>query len=915
MKVDTHQHTYLSNADPGVIEDFYQQFLTDPTSVDLTWRKFFEGFDFARSLNGALVPLGSNGAMQSSDQFVKESRVLAMIEEYRERGHLFTKTNPVRERRKYEDPITLERFDLSRDDLNSTFQAGQEVGLGNAKLADIIKLLDETYCQSVAAEYMYIPHPKMRDWLQKRMEEARNHKVFASEEQKQILQMVMQTVMLEKFMHSRFVGQKRFSIEGVDTFVPAMDAIVELGAHLGIEEFVIGMAHRGRLTILPNVLNKDLDQIFAEFEGKSFADDVFAGDVKYHLGHACEKTTRAGKPVRLSVCPNPSHLEAVDPIVEGLVRAKIDHHYGDARRICPILVHGDAALSGQGVIYELLQMSLLDGFKTGGTIHVVLNNQVGFTTNYLDGRSSTYCTDVAKVTLSPVFHVNADDVEAVIYTVLLALEFRQTFGHDVFIDVLGYRKYGHNEGDEPRFTQPILYKAIASHPNLMEIYSRKLIDSGVITAEEFGAMQSKYQDFCQQQYDKSKLGQTRLEPSFTESNWKAYRTATPADFESSPATGVDKKKLLTIAGKINELPEGPAFFQKVVKIFNDRKHLLSEHGHFDWAMGELLAYGTLVDEGKSVRITGQDCERGTFSHRHSILKIEDSEQEYCPLEHISPNQAPFKIYNSNLSEEAVMGFEYGYAMAMPDGLTVWEAQFGDFSNSAQVVIDQFIVGGEVKWKHQNGLVLLLPHGSEGQGPEHSSCRPERFLQMAADQNIQIINASTPAQLFHALRRQLNRPFRKPLIVLSPKSLLRHPLCVSKVEEFLPGTQFQELLDDDKAVVKDVKTVVLTSGKMYYQLLDRRERDHRGDIALVRLEQYYPLPSSQIEKVLKRYKNAKSYIWVQEEPENFGAWSYLHRKLSHLNLEVICRKESSSSASGFVEQHDRDQAELTTRVFG
>ncbi len=907
---DSGKHTFLNNADPEAIEGFYLDFLRNPESVDLSWRRFFEGFDFARSLNGALAGYPA----QAPQKFEQESRVLAMIEEYRVRGHLFTKTNPVRERRKYEDPITLERYGFTAADLDTVFESGREVGLGPAKLRDIIKLMDETYCQSVAVEYMYIPHPKMRDWLKNRMESSRNRASISREQQLIIWDRVMRTVLLEKFMHSRFVGQKRFSIEGVDAFIPAMDALVELGANKGLEEFVIGMAHRGRLTILPHILDKELDHIFAEFEGKSYADDSFAGDVKYHLGHACERKTRSGKTVRLRVCPNPSHLEAVDPIVEGIVRAKLDGRYHNANKIVPILVHGDAALAGQGVIYELLQMSLLDGFKTGGTVHVVLNNQVGFTTNYLDGRSSTYCTDVAKVTLSPVFHVNADDVEAVVYTVQLALEFRQTFNQDVFIDVLGYRKYGHNEGDEPRFTQPILYKAIAKHPNLLEIYSRKLIEQGVVEEETLKQRQAEFQQSCQEAYERSKADKMPLSPSYEEDEWKAFRTASASDFEESPPTGVDEAVVRRIGARINSLPEGPAFFQKVVKIFNDRKHLFEEHGKCDWAMAELLAYGTLVNEGHPVRITGQDVERGTFSHRHAILKIEDSEKEFCPLEHISESQAPFRIYNSLLSEEAVVGFEYGYAMSAPESLVVWEAQFGDFVNGAQIMIDQFIVGGEVKWKHQNGLVLLLPHGSEGQGPEHSSCRPERLLQLAAEYNIQVINASTPANLFHALRRQFARPFRKPLVVLSPKSLLRHPDCMSPISDFVQGTRFLEVIDDAKAQPKQVTKLIFTSGKMYYQLAEHRAKTQRNDVAIVRLEQYYPLAHGQIDQVVKKYKSAKKVLWVQEEPENFGAWTYLMRKLGHIPLVPITRKESSSSASGFYEQHELDQAELTHRAF-
>jgi 2-oxoglutarate dehydrogenase E1 component len=897
--------SYVGNADPQVLEEYYQKYLEDPSSMDNGWRKFFEGFDFARSAFGeTVVP----------EILQKEWKVLSLISAYRQRGHLFTKTNPVRERRKYDEPLVLENYGLSDADLDTIFQAGNEVGLGPATLRDILELLDQTYCHSIGVEYKYIRTPRIMDWLQHRMESGRNTRIYTREEKRYILRKLIQAVVFEKFMHSRFVGQKRFSLEGVESVIPAMDAIVESGAEKGIEEFVIGMAHRGRLNLLANVLDKPCENVFREFEGHATSDADFAGDVKYHLGWSTDKLTSSGRRVHLSLCPNPSHLEAVDPVVEGMVRAKSDHKYsGDLRKLAPILIHGDASVAAQGVVYEVLQMSLLDGYKTGGTIHIVLNNQVGFTTNYIDGRSSTYCTDVGKVTLSPVFHVNGDDVEAVVYTVGLALEFRQEFQRDVFIDILGYRKWGHNEGDEPRFTQPKLYKIIASHPNPAEIYASKLVESGDVTTDEVKKLESDVRLAVQERLDIAKQTPDAPTYSFMERTWKGFRSATDEDFNESPETGVDTDRLLALGRNITMLPDGPKFFDKVKKIFAEGRRMVDETRIFGWALGEHLAYATLLDEGYPVRISGQDSERGTFSHRHAVVTVEDSEIEYVPLRHVSPQQAPFWIYNSLLSEFGVLGFEYGYAMAAPKALTIWEAQFGDFVNEAQAIIDQYVASGEIKWKVMDGVTMYLPHGYEGQGPEHSSGRMERFLTLCADNNLQVVNCTTPAQLFHVLRRQMLRPFRKPLVVFTPKSLLRHPLCVSRLEEFGPGTRFGEVLDDPVDDPHAIQRVLLCCGKIYYDLLQRKVDQHRNDVAIVRIEQLYPLPIEQWQTLTAKYHEAGRWLWVQEEPENMGALTFMIRKFPR-PLEGISRKESATTATGFSAQHELEQKQILDRAF-
>ncbi|EOR93269.1 2-oxoglutarate dehydrogenase E1 component [Arcticibacter svalbardensis MN12-7] len=903
--------SYLSNAHSSYIDSLYQLYKENPESIDFGWQKFFEGFDFGKGSE-------TTSAGETPQNLLKEINVMNMIYGYRQRGHLFTNTNPVRERRKYFPGKELETFGLNDNDLDTVFNAGIEVGLGPVKLREIQALLEQTYCQSIGAEFVYIRNPEKLNWFKKRMESERNTPNLTLDTKKQILKKLNEAVVFESFLGTKFLGQKRFSLEGAESLIPVLDFVIERGADLGIEEFVIGMAHRGRLNVLANIMHKTYKDIFAEFEGKGYDETKpYGGDVKYHLGFSTDVQTKAGKKVHLSLCPNPSHLETVDPIVEGISRSKIDFKYdGDNSRIAPILIHGDASIAGQGIVYEVLQMAKLDGYKTGGTIHLVINNQVGFTTNYKDARSSSYCTDLAKITLSPVFHVNGDDVEALIYAVNIALEYRQKYKNDVFIDMLCYRRYGHNEADEPKFTQPLLYKAIEQHPNPREIYNKKLLDSGTVDASLAKEMEKDFRSLLQERLNESKESKEYQPNVMFSGAWNGIRMSKPEDFDISPDTAVSKEELLAVATTITTLPSDKKIFRKIEKLFEDRRNMVKNNS-LDWAMGELLAYGTLLSEGFRVRLSGQDVERGTFSHRHAVIKIEDSEEEFIPLQQL-PNQdlqAKFDIYNSHLSEYGVLGFEYGYALANPHSLTIWEAQFGDFVNGAQIILDQYLVSAETKWQRSNGVVLLLPHGYEGQGPEHSSARMERFLESCADYNIQVVNCTTPANYFHLLRRQLKRDFRKPLVVFTPKSLLRNSLCVSPIEDFTEA-RFQEVIDDSIVKPNEVKRVVFCTGKVYYDLREKQKVDSRYDVAIVRLEQIYPLPIKQLEGIQNKYNKAKEFYWVQEEPENMGAWPFLCRKFRSIdvNLQVISRKESSSTATGYAKQHVSQQLYIIGKAF-
>ena len=901
------RNTPAGSQDIAVIEEMYRLYLDDPESVDISWQHYFAGFELARN-DYPVLP-----STPQAKNIDKEFAILNLIHGYRQRGHLFTKTNPVRTRRKYLPTLNIENFGLGNSDLDTVFQAGNEIGIGPAKLSDIISHLEATYCQSIGVEYLYLRHPEVVEWLREKMEGSRNSGTFSEEKRKHIFYHLKLAVGFENFIHRKFVGQKRFSLEGAENLIPSLDAIIERGAELGIEEFAIGMAHRGRLNILANILQKPYEHIFKEFNGKEYEEGIELGDVKYHLGYESEVDTDIGKKIKLKLLPNPSHLEAVGPVIQGLARARIDSVYaGDFRKLAPVIIHGDAAIAAQGVVYEVTQMSLLNGYKTGGTIHLVINNQVGFTTNYLDGRSSTYCTDVAKVTRSPVFHVNGDDVEALIFTVKLAVEFRQQFQNDVFIDILCYRKYGHNEGDEPRFTQPHLYKTIARHPNPRDIYLQKLQELNIVSEEQARKEIKDFDDFLDAKFRKSeKIEKVKIQKFLLE-EYKNYAIPPKDEFVESPETGVNIGLLKEIASKINSIPNDLTFFNKVKRILSDRKMMIHDN-NLNWAMAELLAYGSLVTEGHPVRISGQDTERGTFAHRHASFVMEDTDEKYFPLKHVKEGQAPFHIYNSILSEYGVLGFEYGYALALPNGLTIWEAQYGDFANVGQVIFDQYVASAFDKWGLMNNLVMFLPHGYEGQGPEHSSARIERFLTLAASNNMQLAVPTTPANLFHLLRRQVKFDFRIPLVVFTPKSLLRHPMVISRLEELAHGG-FKEVIDDTVSDPESINTVVLTSGRLFYDLLKRKDETGASDVAIIRIEQIYPVPYKKIKAILQKYKNAEELIWAQDEPENQGAWPYLNRKLGWLNLKVVARFESASPAGGLLEQHNIRLNKILDSIF-
>ena len=894
--------SFLGSIHSGMIEKMYDRYLHDPNSLEEEWVRFFQGFDFAKEVYSEEdIP----------QMFQKEFKVINLIEAYRKSGHLFTKTNPVRERRQYSPTLDIQNFGLEESDMEVEFQAGEQVGIGPSKLSDIIAHLEKVYCQSIGVEYMYIRDSKEIDWIKNRLHKNANTPNFDTQQKKHILHKLNQAVAFENFLHKKFVGQKRFSLEGAESLIPALDALVEHSSDLGVEEFVMGMAHRGRLNVLANIFNKTYKEIFSEFEGKLYEDDFISGDVKYHLGFTSVQKCNNGNDVKLSLSPNPSHLEAVDPVVEGITRAKLDSQYnGDSKKILPILLHGDAALAGQGVVYEVIQMAQLDGYNTGGTIHITVNNQVGFTTNYLDGRSSTYCTDVAKVTLSPVFHVNGDDVEAVVHALKLAVEYRQKYNKDVFIDLLCYRKYGHNEGDEPRFTQPKLYELISKHPNPREIYKQKLMNEGVVEAGIAQELEKDFQDLLQDRFDEAKEIKKAKITRFLKEEWSDIKRTFDADFAGSSLTNINQKKLKKLSKYLYDIPESEKLFKKTRKLLSDRKKMVEETDKLDWAMGELLAYASLLNEGHDVRLSGQDVERGTFSHRHAILKVEHSEEEVCPLNTISEN-ANFEVYNSSLSEYGVLGFDYGYSITLPNTLTIWEAQFGDFSNGAQIMLDQFISCAEDKWKVMSGLVILLPHGYEGQGSEHSSARLERYLQMCAKYNMQIVNCTTHSNFYHALRRQLKREYRKPLVIFTPKSLLRHPKCVSSISDLVDG-KFEGIIDD-KINTEKVKKLVFCSGKIYYELLERREEKKLEEVALVRLEQIFPLDIEGIKGLIKKY-NAKELLWVQEEPENMGAWTFILSQLRDLGINIISRSASAATASGSSKRSAAKQNEIIDKVF-
>ena len=905
--------SFLNAAHSGFFSELYDQYLKDPDSLEPSWKAFFQGYDFANSdfLKGEIL---DGISTQIPDHVQKEFKVINLINGYRSRGHLFTKTNPVRDRRTYRPTLEIINFGLDQDDLSTIFNAGEIIGLGPQPLSIIIKHLEDIYCQSIGVEYMYIRQPEVISWIQKKLNVNDNQANFSDSQKKKLMTKLIEAVSFENFLHTKYVGQKRFSLEGGESLIPALDILIEEAANKGVEEFVMGMAHRGRLSTLVNIFGKSAKSVFSEFDGKDYEEKIFDGDVKYHLGWTSQRVTENEKKINLNIAPNPSHLETVGSVVQGISRSKLDKYFkNDSRKVLPIIVHGDAAIAGQGLVYELVQMARLEGYQTGGTIHVVVNNQIGFTTNYLDGRSSTYCTDVGKVTLSPVLHVNADDVEAVVHAVLFALDFRLEFKRDVFIDLLGYRKYGHNEGDEPRFTQPKLYKLISKHPNPKNIYATKLISESLMSNDEIKKIESDYRLKLEDQLQDSRKVETTRITDFMNDEWADFDKVDQKIMIKPVDTTYPRIKLDKIVEKISSLPNDKKFINKIKKLVNNRQVMYDEN-KLDWSMAEHLAYGSLLEEGYDVRISGQDVERGTFSHRHAIIKVEESEEEISLLNNISDKQGKFTIYNSLLSEYGVLGFEYGYAMADPKSLTIWEAQFGDFSNGAQIIIDQYLFSGEDKWKTQNGLVLFLPHGYEGQGAEHSSARMERYLQLCAKDNVFVANCTTPANMFHILRRQLKANYRKPLIIFTPKSLLRHPMVHSSVDEFVKG-EFNFLIDDNTVLVEDVKSLVFVTGKFYYDIFEERDRLGRKDIAIVRLEQLFPLPKEHIRSIIKKYKNADDIVWAQEEPINMGAYAHLLINLKEASsFRIASRRFYAATAAGSSARHIKRHKEVIDYVF-
>ena len=762
---------------------------------------------------------------------------------------------------------------------------------------------------------MSVRDPEKLKWLREKIEKEALAFKPSTEQRKRILNKLNEAVVFENFLHTKYLGQKRFSLEGGETTIPALDAIINKGAELGVKEVMVGMAHRGRLNVLANIMGKTYEQIFNEFEGNAKPDLTMGdGDVKYHMGYSSQVDTPSGEKVEIKLAPNPSHLEAVNPVVEGFVRAKGDAEYdNDRSKILPVLIHGDAAVAGQGVVYEVVQMSQLEGYRTGGTIHFVINNQVGFTTDFDDARSSVYCTDVAKMIDAPVLHVNGDDPEAVVFCVQFATEYRQKFGSDIFVDMVCYRRHGHNESDEPKFTQPSLYNKISKHPNPREVYNKKLIEMGEVEGELAKNMDKEFRSMLQDRLDMVKQEPLPYVYQPLEEAWRNLRRSKPEDFDLSPETGVKEEEINKVAEALTTIPSGFKPIKQIEKQLKQRKDMFFKDKQLNWAGGELLAYGTLLLEGNPVRLTGQDVQRGTFSHRHAVLHDANTNEAYNSLNHIEGAEQKFEIYNSLLSEFGVMGFEFGYAMANPNALTIWEAQFGDFANGAQVMIDQFVSCSETKWQRMNGLVLLLPHGYEGQGPEHSNARPERYLQLCAEYNMVVSNITTPANFFHALRRQLTWEFRKPLVVMSPKSLLRHPKAVSDLSEFTSG-RFQEVIADDTVKPASARKVVLCSGKVYYDLIEKREKDKIKDVAIIRLEQLHPFPKKQINDLLAKYTKAEDFVWLQEEPENMGYWNYIQRIYPERSLKLISRKASASPATGFAKVHAEEQELIIEKAF-
>ncbi|MDZ3838850.1 MAG: 2-oxoglutarate dehydrogenase E1 component [Rhodospirillales bacterium] len=936
--------TFLSGANAPYLVDLYRRYMDDPGSVDPSWASFFADLgddgrviaDEARGASWAKHPDydgGGNGADtavvergvggEASPEEIRAAtidsvRALMLIRSYRVRGHLVAKFDPLGlEGLKYHPELDPKTYGFTEADYDRPIFLDYVLGLETATLRQIMEILQETYCGSIGVEFMHIQEPGEKAWIQQRIESIRNQTQFTAEGKKTIFSRLTEAEEFEKFLNVKFTGTKRFGLDGGESMIPALEQILKRGSQLGIEEVILGMAHRGRLNVLANIVNKPYVAILSEFQGNATRpDDVQgSGDVKYHLGTSADRVFDDSE-IHVSLVANPSHLEAVDPVVVGKVRAK-QAQRGDSERakVMGLIIHGDAAIAGQGLAAEVFGLSELKGYRTGGTIHFIVNNQIGFTTSPSASRSSPYPSDVAKIVQAPIFHVNGDDPEAVVHVARIATEFRQEFKRDAVIDMFCYRRFGHNEADEPSFTQPIMYKAIAKHPSAREVYGKKLIDEGSASADEIEQIRAEFRAKLEQAFEAASSFKPN-KADWLQGKWAGLRTLTGEEEFRDDPTYASLDLLREVGRAISTPPKDFNVNRKVLRLFDAKQKMLETGEGVDWAMGEALAYGTLLVEGIPVRLSGQDSGRGTFSHRHAVLVDQENEQRYVPLNHISNGQAQLEVIDSPLSEASVLGFEYGYSLVEPDALVLWEAQFGDFANGAQVIIDQFIAPGESKWLRLSGLVMLLPHGYEGQGPEHSSARPERYLQLCAEDNMQVVNCTTPANFFHALRRQICRNFRKPLIVMSPKSLLRHKLVVSRLEDMGPGTHFARVLPEVDELVKDdkVRRLVLCTGKVYYDLLqDRRERGI-DDVALVRVEQLYPWPRALVIEQLQKYANAQ-LVWCQEEPANAGAWTFVLPRLINILEELkrdpilptyVGRKASASPATGLFKIHEQEQ---------
>jgi len=957
--------SFLSKSNSSFIERMYIKYINNDSDLPTGWREFFEGLGEEKKdvLNEILGPSWSpekkniseiidkqqfiannnlrenerisNGKLFSKEKYEKEKgesvKAIALIRAYRIRGHLIANLDPLEMmERKYLHELHPADHGFKKEDYNKDIYLYKYMDRGYSTIKELLSFLKKTYCSTIGVEYMHISDPTEKIWFRERMEKKENQLNFTETGKKSILNKLIQAEGFEKFLATKFVGTKRFGIDGGEALIPALEQIIKRGGQLGVKEVKIGMPHRGRLNVLANLLQKSYKRIFNEFAGEfdsSIIDST--GDVKYHLG-ASSNREFDGNLVHISLTDNPSHLEAVDPVVLGQTRAKQFFHKDTKRqKVIPVLIHGDAAFAGQGVVAECFAMSGLKGHNTGGTIHIIVNNQIGFTTNPRFARSSPYPSDIAKMVEAPILHVNADDPEAVVHCARIAIEFRQKFNRDVVVDMICYRRFGHNEGDEPSFTQPMMYKKIRQHPTTLNVYCKKLIKEGTITAEEFEKNKKEFKNLLDEQFKTAKEYKPKLE--WFEGVWSRFKPEKGKDKRG--ITGVSIEKIKKIGKKITYIPEDFNVHPTIRKIFENKKKMFENGTGFDWATAEQLAFATLLEEGIPVRLSGQDSGRGTFSQRHSVLRDQKDNGYYTPLNNISSNQKRFEVIDSLLSEFAVLGFEHGYALSEPTTLVVWEAQFGDFANGAQVIIDQFIASGERKWSRASGLVLLLPHGYEGQGPEHSSARIERFLQLCAKENIQVMNCTTPANYFHALRRQIHRDFRKPLIIMTPKSLLRNKKCTSNIEDFTKQNTFHRVLQDHAELKeygliklekdKKIKKVILCSGKIYFDLLEAREKKKKNKVFFIRIEQLYPFPVKTLAKDLKRFRKNAQFYWCQEEPKNMGAWNtarnYIEWTLNHIKAEnkkvgYIGRNPAASPATGYLKKHLAQQKEIIEKVF-